>query len=61
MAQIKLLGVLSDVHNDVSGLEKALFALKYCDKIIHLGDLVEGDAEGNEVINYLLIIKLKEF
>lgn len=54
MSQIKLLGVLSDVHNDICGLEKALEALKFCDKIIHLGDIVEESPEANEIVRLLI-------
>ena len=54
MRKITTLGVLSDIHNDTIGLRSALAVLKHCDKIIHLGDLVEDSFEGNSIVDLLV-------
>lgn len=53
MASIGRLGILSDVHNDLDGLQRALELLSDCDKVVHLGDLVEDAAEANAVVDML--------
>jgi len=53
MGKIKLLGVIGDVHNDINGLVKALNLLKDCDKIIHLGDMVEDSEDANTIVALL--------
>lgn len=54
MGKIRKLGVLSDVHNDLDGLTRALDILGDCDKVVHLGDLVEDDPVGNEIVQLLV-------
>lgn len=54
MGKIKLLGVISDVHNDANALVKALQILKDCDKIIHLGDIVDDSEEANTIVELLI-------
>jgi len=50
MAKIRKLGFLSDVHNDIEGLSRALDVLGDCDKVMHLGDLLEDAPEGNGIV-----------
>lgn len=51
---VELLGIISDVHNDLSSLEKAILKLRHCDRIIHVGDLIEDERGANKIIEMLI-------
>lgn len=53
MAKLRKIGFLADVHNDLDGLCRALDVLRDCDRIFHLGDLIEDDPEANAVLELL--------
>lgn len=54
MGLINKLGVFGDVHDDYESLCKALSALEECDKIVHLGDVVNGEHISNKIIDVLI-------
>jgi len=51
---VELLGIISDVHNDIGALEKAILKLRHCDRIIHIGDLIEDEKGADEIIEMLI-------
>jgi predicted phosphodiesterase len=48
------IGFISDVHNDVQSLRHSLKVLEGCDRIFHLGDIVEDGDEANDIVAILV-------